>query len=277
MSAKKSIGTFALQLTIDGVGADRVLPLDAHINGVTLRIPPWVAPSVIPGRSDLLEIWILEPGASSERRFYNNLFPVPVVFPGPIHLPAQYLQQTGDITLRYRVTSGDTGNEDDSLPQVFTLKRQVPVNLKETVFPNATPWGYFNCYTSPAIWVKVVVRVPAQPGKFLANDVCELYWEGFTSLNGPVKDTKPPYAVLNAIPGTALRLPKKLTQQEATSPQGFDFTLDTSYYVQYIKPIEYGSAMCTYTHYRNGVALAGSYPEIVKIDRRISGSSPCGP
>lgn len=266
MSTRKSIGIFALPLTIDGVGADKVLPTDAHLNGVTLRVPPWVAPSVIPGRSDLLEIWVLEPGASSETRFYNNLFPVPVVFPGPIHLPAQYLQQTGDITLRYRVTSGDTGNDDDSLPQVFILKRPVPVKLKEVVYPDANFWGYLMCLTFPAIWDVVVVRVPAQPGTFLANDVCELDWEGFTSLNG-----------VNPIPGTALKIKKTLTQQEATSPQGFDFRLDSSYYATYIKPIEYGSAKCTYTHYRNGIAQASSYPEIVKIDRRISGSSPCGP
>ncbi|MCH4901975.1 MULTISPECIES: hypothetical protein [Pseudomonas] len=266
MSAKKSIGTFALPLTIEGVGADKVLPLDAHINGVTLRMSPWVAPSIIPGKSDLLEIWILEPGAISETRFYNNLFPVPVVFPGTIHLPAQYLQQTGDITLRYRVTSGDTSNEDDSIPQVFILKRPVPVKLKEVVYPDANLWGWLMCLTFPAIWDVVVVRVPAQPGTFLANDECVLNWEGCTSLNG-----------VNPIPGTALRIRKTLSQQEATSPQGFDFRLDSSYYVQYIKPIEFGSAMCTYTHYRNGVALASSYPEFVKIDRRLSGKPPCGP
>ncbi|MDD1139269.1 hypothetical protein M5G22_17070 [Pseudomonas sp. TNT2022 ID233] len=266
MSAKKSIGIFALPLTIDGVGADKVLPPDAHINGVTLRTPPWSAPSIFPGNSDLHQIWVREPGATSETRFYSNPIPVPVVFPGPINLPAQYLQQTGDITLRYRVTSGDTGNEDDSIPQVFILKLPVPVKLKEVVYPDANFWGWLNCFTSPAIWDVVVVRVPAQPGTFLANDDCVLNLEGFTSLNG-----------VNPIPGTALRIQKTLSQQEATSPQGFDFRLDSSYYDPYIKLIEYGSAKCTYTHYRNGVALASSYPEIVKIDRKRSGKPPCGP
>ncbi|MDD0971198.1 MULTISPECIES: hypothetical protein [Pseudomonas] len=277
MSAKKSIGIFALPLTIDGVGADKVLPPDAHINGVTLRTPPWSDPSIFPGNSDLHQIWVREPGATSETRFYSNPIPVPVVFPGPIQLPAEYLQQTGDITLRYRVTHGDTGNEDDSIPQVFILRRPVPVKLKEVVYPDANFWGWLMCLTFPAIWDVVVVRVPAQPGTFLAGDVCELNWEGFTGLNGAVKDKEPPHAILNAIPGTKLLLPKTLTQQEATSPQGFDFRLESEYYVDYIKPIEYGSAMCTYTHYRNGVALASSYPEFVKIDRRNPGKPPCGP
>lgn len=256
-----------MPLTIDGVGADQVLPADAHLNGVTLRIPPWPAPSIILGRSDQLEIWILEPGASDETRFYDNLFPVPVVFPDAIHLSAQYLQQIGDITLRYRVTAGDHGNPDDAIPQVFILKRPIPVNLKEPLFPNATPLsGFFNCDTSPSIWVEVVVRVPAQPGIFLANDVCELEWEGFRSLNG-----------VNPIPGTALRIEKILSQEDVTSTIGFDFKIESKHYITHIRPIEYGSATCAYAHYRNGVALGRSELNFVKIDRRVPGNPPCGP
>lgn len=264
MSTGKSIGIFALPLTIDGVGADQVLPADAHLNGVTLRIPPWPAPSIIPGRSDQLEIWILEPGASGETRFYDNLFPVPVVFPDAIHLSAQYLQQIGDITLRYRVTAGDHGNPDDAIPQVFILKRPIPVNLKEPLFPNATLHGYLLCSTSPKIWEEVNVRVPAQPGIFLANDVCALEWEGFTSPNG-----------VTPIPGTALRIEKILSQEDVTSPSGFDFKIESKHYITHIKPIEYGSATCTYTHYRNGVPLGSSEEGLVRIDRRVAGGLTC--
>ncbi|WP_426205910.1 hypothetical protein [Pseudomonas sp. TWP3-1] len=268
MSAKKAVGIFALPLTIDGVGADQVLPADAHINGVTLRIPPWVAPTLKPGTRDLLEVWIREPGASSETRFHSSTYPFPVVFPGSIHLPAQYLQLIGSCTLRYRVTAGDTGNEDDAIPQDFILRRSIPINLKEVTFPNATLWGYFNCTTSPPIWVVVIIRVPAQPGRFRANDVCELDWGGFTTLNG-----------VNAIPGTALRLPKTLSQQEATSPQGFDFRIESIHYDKHIKPMEINaSALASYTLYRNGVALGKSAVELVKFDRGIPGQSvSCGP
>ncbi|MDR7104618.1 hypothetical protein ACVK1X_003225 [Pseudomonas sp. PvR086] len=268
MSTSTPIGIFAAPLSIDGVGADKVLPPDAHLNGVTLRIPPWPAPSLKPGKSDLLQIWIREPGATSDTRFYHNLFPVKVEFPTSIHLPSQFLQLIGDITLTYKVTSGDTENEDDSLAQVFILKRPVPVNLKEPVFPNATLWGYLNCRTSPAIWVVVTVRVPAQPGRFLAGDVCELGWVGFSSLNGSG----------NAIPGTALSMRKTLTQQEADSAQGFDFRLESDKYEKHIKPMVINaSALAQYTLYRKGVALGRSAPGLVKIDRGVSGNPPCGP
>ncbi|MHA3737333.1 hypothetical protein ACXR0M_16925 [Pseudomonas sp. Eth.TT006] len=266
MSTNKSIGIFALPLTIDWVGADGVLPADAYLNGVTLRIPPWPAPSVIRGNSDLLEIWIREPGATSETLFYIRSFPVPVAFPTSIHLPAQYLQQVGSLTLRYRVTMGDNGNHDDSIPQSFILQRQVPVDLKEVVFPNATFWGYLICSTKPAIWEVVVVRVPAQPGRFLVGDECELKWEGFESLNG-----------VGVIEGTALLLRKNLTEQDVTSTVGFDFKLESPLYAQHIKPIEYGSSSCIYTLFRKGVVQAKSHMEIVKIDRRRPGTSPCGP
>lgn len=268
MSTTTPIGILAAPLSIDGVGADKVLPPDAHLNGVTLRIPPWPAPSVRPGNGDLLEIWILEPGATAETLFYSNRFPVPVVFPASIPLPAQYLQLNGNIRLTYRVTAEDTGNPDISLPQSFIVRRAIPVNLKAPTFPSATLWGYLNCSSSPALWVAVIVRVPAQPGRFLANDVLELNWKGFSSLNGSG----------NAIPGTALRLRKTLTGQEAGSVQGFNFRLGSDKYEKHIKPMVINaSALADYTHFRKGVALGRSAPGLVKIDRGVSGSPPCGP
>ena len=268
MSTTTPIGIFAAPLSIDGVGADTVLPPDAHLKGATLRIPPWTAPSIEPGKGDRLQVWIRQPGATVDTLFFDQRFPVPVAFPPFVPLPAQYLQLDGDIILTYRVTAEDHGNEDDSLPQVFILKRPVPVNLKEPVFPNATLWGYLNCSTSPSIWVVVIVRVPAQPGRFLANDECELEWEGFSSLNGSG----------SPIPGTALRLRKTLTQQEAGSALGFDFRLESDKYQKHIKPMVINaSALARYTLYRNGAALGRSAQGLVKIDRGVSGSVPCGP
>ena len=262
------IGTFAVPLSIDGVGADTVLPSDAHLNGVTLRIPPWPAPSIIPGNGDLLQIWILEPGATIETLFYSNRFPVPVVFPTSVPLPAQYLQRDGEIILTYRVTAEDTGNPDSSSPQRFTVRRAIPVSLTEPQFPSATLWGYLNCSSQPKLWEAVLVRVPAQPGRFAENDECVLDWEGFTGLNGS-----------GPIPNTALRLTKKLTQEDASSGGGFDFKLESDKYEQYIKPMEKNaSALARYTLYRNGIALGKSPQGLVKIDRGIPGESiSCGP
>jgi hypothetical protein len=268
MSTTTPIGILAPSLSIDGVGADTVLPPDAHLNGVTLRIPPWPAPSLEPGNGDLLEIWIREPGATVETLFYSNRLPVPVAFPASIPLPARYLQLDGNIRLTYQVTAEDTGNPDTSVPQPFIVRRAIPVNLAEPQFPSATLWGYLNCSSSPPLWVAVIVRIPAQPGRFLAGDVCELGWVGFSSLNGSG----------SAIPGTALSLRKTLTQQEADSAQGFDFRLESDKYEKHIKPMVINaSALAQYTLYRKGVALGRSAPGLVKIDRGVSGNPPCGP
>ncbi|SFG96384.1 hypothetical protein [Pseudomonas sp. NFACC45] len=258
----------AAPLSIEGVGADRILPPEASIVGATLLIPMWVSPSEKEGSSDLLEIWVLEPGAADEIGFYSNAFPVPVTPPPPITLPAQYLQRDGEIRLIYRVTRGDDGNPDTSLPQVFIVNRPPPVNLKEPRFPSATLWGYLNCDSQPKVWERLLVRVPAQPGRFMRDDECALDWEGFYNLNG----TDP-------IVGTALRLTKLLTQEEASSDLGFDFILESDKYEQYIKPMERNaSALASYTLYRNGIAQGKSAPGLVKIDRIIPGQSlSCGP
>ncbi|MXR30800.1 hypothetical protein [Pseudomonas sp. PICF6] len=264
----RNIGVLARPLSIEGVGADSVLPPEASIVGAKLFIPEWEAPSQTTGKSDLLEVWVVPPGSPIEIRFYSNFFPVPVVFPDFVLLPPQYLQIEGDIRLRYRVTTGDDGNEDTSSPQVFIVKRPTPVNLAEPDFPSATLWGYLNCSSQPKLWESIFVHVPAQPGRFAKDDECVLNWEGFTMLNG-----------VGPIPGTALRLPKLLTQEEATSTQGFDFVLGSDKYEQYIKPMERNaSALASYMLYRNGNALGKSPPGLVKIDRIIPGEArPCGP
>ncbi|WP_448693683.1 hypothetical protein [Pseudomonas rhizophila] len=264
----RNIGVLARPLSIEGVGADSVLPPEASIVGAKLFIPEWEAPSQTTGKSDLLEVWVVPPGSPIEIRFYSNFFPVPVVFPDFVLLPPQYLQIEGDIRLRYRVTTGDDGNEDTSSPQVFIVKRPTPVNLAEPDFPSATLWGYLNCSSQPKLWESIFVHVPAQPGRFAKDDECVLNWEGFTTLNG-----------VGPIPGTALRLPKLLTQEEATSTQGFDFVLGSDKYEQYIKPMERNaSALASYMLYRNGNALGKSPPGLVKIDRIIPGEArPCGP
>lgn len=258
-----NIGIFAVPLSIDGVGADTVLPSDAHLNGVTLRIPPWPAPSIIPGNGDRLQIWILLPGATVETLFYDNRFPVPVVFPPSVPLPAQYLQHDGEIILTYRVTAEDTGNPDSSLPQRFIVRRAIPVNLTKPEFPSSTLWGYLNCCSKPRMWEELLVHIPAQPGRFSKDDECMLDWEGFKSLNGEV-----------AIEGTAGRFIKKLTQQDAESPKGFDVSLGADKFQKYIAPMgKEGSAKASYTLYRNGTPLGRSSENWVKFDRVVPGKT----
>ena len=262
------IGVLAVPLSIEGVGADGVLPPTASTDGARLLIPLWKDPSVKPGKSDLLEIWVTEPDATTEELFYSNPFPVPVAvgYPGVFLLPARFLQRDGTIVLRYRNTLGDNGNEDTSLPQTFIVRRPVPINLAEPTFPHATLWGYLNCNSTPKLWEEVWVDVEAQPGRFLANDVCVLEWEGFESLNG-----------VRPIPFTALEVKKTLTQGEADN--GPLFILGSDKYERYIKPMERSSsALARYTLYRNGIALGRSPIGLVKIDRVIPGSNlSCGP
>ncbi|WP_460163834.1 hypothetical protein [Pseudomonas sp. S2_F03] len=102
----------------------------------------------------------------------------------------------------------------------------------------------------------------------MLDDECTLDWEGFSSLNG-----------VGPIPGTALQLSIKLTQAEADSGQGFDFTLGSDTYLQHIKPMgKNASAVARCTLYRNGTALGRSASGLVKIDRVIPGQSElCGP
>jgi hypothetical protein len=261
------IGVFARAFTVEGVDPNdpaAQLPPDASTNGVYLNIPLWKGPSVCIGKSDLLEIWVLEPGVGLETLFYSNAFPVPVTIPARFHLPAQYLQREGEISLRYRVTLGDNGNEDTALPQRFTLRRQVPTNLAEPVFPNATLWGYLNCKSVPPMWQEVRVHIPPQPGKFQRDDECFLDWESFRSLNG-----------IGAIPNTSTRFTKWLTEQEAAN--GFTFVL--MQYDRLIRPIEgLGSALVSYSLYRNNVPMGKSAVGLVKIDRVIPGEKGfCGP
>ncbi|EJN25925.1 hypothetical protein PMI36_01544 [Pseudomonas sp. GM79] len=260
------VGLFALPLEIEGVGADGILPPAASTDGARLLIPMWAAPSIEDGKSDLLEIWIREPGATTETRFYSNFFPVPVTIPPFFLLPAQYLQSDGDIVLRYRVTSGDNGNEDTSLPQTFIVRRPVPINLEKPTFPSATLWGYLNCNSTPKLWEELWIGVEAQPGRFEAGDVCVLDWEGFDSLNG-----------IKPIPGTKLQVTKVLTKTQADN--GTFFILGSDKYEQYIKPMERdSSALASYTLYRNGIPLGRSKSALVKIDRVIPGSSQtCSP
>jgi hypothetical protein len=264
----KSGGILAAPLIVEGVGTGGVLPPEASVVGARLLIPMWANPSIEFGKSDLLEIWVLQPGDLDEVQFYSTAFPVPVQPPPVITLPAQYLQRDGEIRLRYRVTAGDSDNPDTSIPQVFIVNRSPPVNLEEPTFPSATLWGYLNCDSQPKLWERVVVHVPAQPGRFEMGDNCALDWEGFNSLNGtaPIADT-------------ALRLTKSLTQEEASSAQGFDFVLGSDKYEKYIKPMERNaSATASYTLYRNGVGLGKSALGLVKIDRIVPGQSvPCGP
>jgi hypothetical protein len=260
------VSTFAVRLEIEGVGPDGVLPQEASTDGAKLLIPMWAAPSIEDGKSDLLEIWIKEPGATTETRFYSNFFQVPVTIPSFFLLPAQYLQSDGDIVLRYRVTIGDNDNEDTSLPQTFIVRRPVPINLEEPTFPSANWWGYLNCSSIPKLWEELWIDVEAQPGRFEAGDVCVLDWEGFRSLNG-----------VNPIPGTKLQVRKVLTKTEAEN--GPFFILGSDKYEQYIKPMERdSSALASYTLYRNGIPQGRSESALVKIDRVIPGENqPCSP
>lgn len=263
-------GVLAAPLSIDGVGPDGLLPPEASISGAILRIPVWPNPSIEPGNGDLIEIMVLEPGApeESEKVFHSERLPVPVIVPAFFRLDAQYLQREGNIRLRYRVTSEDTENTDTSLPQWFTVRRLIPVNLAEPQFPSATLWGYLNCQSVPKLWETVIIKVPAQPGRFSQDDVCTLDWQGFASLNG-----------VGAIEGTAGRFTKTLTLAEAGSADGFTFELRSEHYDQYIRPMEKNaSAVASYTLYRNGIGLGRSVSGLVKIDRVIPGGSGfCGP
>ncbi|MFJ2280306.1 hypothetical protein ACIOUG_04125 [Pseudomonas sp. NPDC087803] len=263
-----TIGVLAMPLSIVGVGADGVLPPTASTDGAQLLISLWPDTSIKPGNSDLLEIWVTEPGATVEELFYSNAFPVPVAagYPGEFLLPAKYLQRDGDIVLRYRVTLGDNGNEDTSNAQTFTVRRPVPENLAAPTFPHATWLGYLNCNTTPKLWEEVWIDVKAQPGRFMANDECVLEWQGFEAINGR-----------NPIPSTKLEINKTLTQAEADD--GPLFILGSDKYERYIKPMQSNaSATARYTLYRNGIALGRSPFELVKIDRFLPGSNfPCGP
>jgi len=263
----ENIGILARPLTIEGVGADNVFPPEASISGAKLLIPEWENPSQEIGKEDVLEVWVVAPDATTEEQFYTGRFPVPVTFPDFVLLPAEYLQRDGGVQLKYRVTQGDTDNGDTSLPQMFYVVRSIPINLAEPSFPNATSRKYLTCESEPKLWERVVVRVPAQPGRFAKDDECALDWEGYDSLIG-----------VDPIPGTALRLIKVLTQEEALSAKGFDLILESDKYEKYIKPMERpSSALARYTLYRDGRALGKSPPALVKIDRIISGQAPCGP
>ncbi|WP_146013108.1 MULTISPECIES: hypothetical protein [unclassified Pseudomonas] len=250
---------------IEGMSDNDVLiPSDLLKNGMNVVIPVW--PQQSPnGQKDTLNVRLTRNGIEEFKS--TTQYTTPITLPEIIiHIGSEYLVNDGDVVLLYD-TLNYLNNPHPSLPRPLTIDHTpVPVDLVRPGFPKANIWGEFNCYTQPAIWFGVEVKVPPLPTFSKIGDTCTVEWFGYLS----------PNASGTVIPGTYKKIDKPiLTNQEIAL--GFSVTVEP--YVPHIEPMEKNaSAMARYSIYRGSKLIGSSLDGVVKIDRYPAGSNqPCGP
>jgi hypothetical protein len=256
----------AADLTIDGVSSadpDGQIPADILIKGTTGRIPRWVnfpAPPAPGQPADYTNLYVYwkQNGVETEifRATYTHVDDRPeFTFP----ITAQQMSVDG-VAYIYYVLEGDSGNEDPSAERKLTIDHAVLPTLAEPQFPDATIHGYLNCTSDKPVFEGV--RIKIQPDSvFAALDECVLTWQGFDSLNGSGAALTPEHEFRQVI-----------SQDDADN--GFIVFIPFN---PYVRPMfDNDSAIAQYKLYRGGVAIGSSDKGLVKIDRIVSGGTPCG-
>lgn len=253
----------AAPLRIDGVSdldPEGHIPLEQLTNGTTIRIPRWPRfpgppdPGEAPHFSILYIYWNQN---SVETLLYERTYTYvddrpEFTFP----LTAQQMSAEGT-ALIYYVLEGYDGNYDRSDRRQLTIRH---ARLNPPEFPSATLNGYLNCDTLPPIWEKILIGILPET-VFRERDELILEWQGFATLNGEPPELTPKYEI-----------PKTLSVNDAS--KGFIMEIP---FVPYVKPmVDEDSAVAQYRLVRNGIVVARSEKGYVKIDRKLSGSPPCG-
>lgn len=260
-----SNGVLAVPLSVDGVDRndpDGRVPFPLLLNGTIARVPRWENFSTVSSRSDQLIVTWEQDGVRTV--IFAQSYPGPITqLEFEIPLTPERLSTNGVAFLDYRVLDADLNPDPASASVKLTIDHsQKPLPLEPVQFPDATLWGYLNCNTARALKDGVTVRVPPQnvgaPG-----DVCKLQWQGYRSLNGGKESI-----VVEAV----IEISHDLSADNLK--QGFDLVVP---FRPCVKPlINNASALVVIRFYRGGRLIAQSAPELVKIDRTISGEVlPC--
>lgn len=257
-------GVFAVPLAVDGIDPNDPegrVPVPLLLNGTIARVPRWKDFSTVGSRSDRLIVTWEQGGLKTV--IFDQRYPGPIrQLEFEIALTPQRLGTDGVALLYYVVLDADGNPDPASAPVKLTIDHsQIPVpSLKPVEFPHATPWGYFNCQTWPALNEGVTVRVPPQTVG-VSGDICKLQWQGYRSLNGVGIVVEAFIEISHLLSGSDLQ-------------NGFDIVVP---FRPCIKPlIDNDSALVIIWFYRGSRLIAQSAPELVKIDRKIPGEAlPC--
>ncbi|WP_085657002.1 hypothetical protein [Pseudomonas sp. B11(2017)] len=251
----------AAPLTIDGVSEldpDGHIPRDVLIAGTIGRIPRWPNFPADPDDFTILRVYWRQDGATDEifTATYTQADDRPeFTFP----ITPEQMSVDGTAVIYYEL-EGFNGNLDPSPERKLTIDHELAPTLRAPEFPDVNFYGYINCSSAPPVWERIRVKILSEP-VFLNGDECVLQWQGFDSLNG-----SPP--VLTPVH----EFRRTLSPADVSNGFVIDIPFDP-----YVRPmVDNDSALAQYTLFRAGVSFRKSRKGLVKIDRTLPGSPPCG-
>ncbi|MEO4017447.1 hypothetical protein, partial [Pseudomonas rossensis] len=252
-----SIGILADPLIVNGVDKndpDGHLPLELLLKGTLIIVPLWADPGI---NDQLVVTWLQ--GDFSTIIFDDVLrarVNDPVI---EVPLSPQQMSMDGIAFVQYRVWKRGGGNSDDSPLRKLTIDHTPLLLMEEPEFPHATLWGYLNNNTVPPLTQGVIVFVPHSRNIALVDDVNEVHWRGYSSLNGSG----------NPVQGTEGVWSKQLNSNDVE--RGYSQTIP---FEKYVRPlIDNDSAVVVCRLFRGSRLIAESKKGLVKIDRVTPGEN----
>ncbi|EJM12887.1 hypothetical protein PMI22_05169 [Pseudomonas sp. GM21] len=244
---------------------DGRLPANVLLNGGQARVPRWPIYADQPGEMDELTVFWRRDGRTIE--IYKEIKNGPITEKEFLISIGTHLLLGDGVAFLYYMVKPIPGNRLFSVERKLTIDHSViplPVLLEPT-FPDANGGGYLNCGTERAIWDGLYIKIPYQ--NLEKDDVCVLFWQGYTSLNGADK---------TEITGTEGEFSYTLSDEDAKNINGFE--LPPIVFVPFVEPVVYGSGTARYKIRRAGEFVGESKKGLVRIDRIEAGEENyCGP
>lgn len=249
-------------LGVDPLDPAGTLPADAKVNGITVIIPRW--PDFPTGaRVHTVNIYIVGTTTTVAQRDYRAADSAPEFF---IPVAASSLPNAPSFEIFYIVR---TPNPTTSPLRLLTFKVSPPVGLVEPKFPDANLRGYIVCekdLRNPPdpeqlfIWEGIRIFIPFD-NRFRAGDDIQLVWQCWANLNGSGPALTPP--------GT---FSVQVNSEDISGSR--DISMVIRPFNTWIEPMTAdNSADATYMLVRNGIPIFSSLRGVVKVDRKIPGTS----
>ncbi|WP_415769246.1 hypothetical protein [Pseudomonas sp. LB3P38] len=256
-SELSSIGILADPLVVNGVDKndpDGHVPLELLLKGTLIIIPLWADPGI---NDQLVVTWLQ---GNFQTIIFDDVLRARINDPYiEVPLSPQQMSMDGIAFVQYRVWKRGGGNSDDSPLRKLTIDHTPLLVMKEPKFPHATLWGYLNNNTVPPLTQGVIVFVPPGRNIALVDDVNEVHWTGYSSLNGSG----------NPVQGTEGVWSKQLNSNDIE--RGYSQTIP---FEKYVRPlIDNDSAVVVCRLFRGSRLIAESKKGLVKIDRVTPGEN----